>query len=209
MMMRKIADTRHVSGGARMEEFRDILDKAFVAARSRARRAGRDFALERSDLDRMFNEHAGRCAVTGMAFSRRRYDDCLVKMPLAPSLDRIDSHGGYAPGNTRLVCVAVNFGLGQWGDELFCTLAVSMIENQPPLARQRPANLDERIRAAEAMMPLLTPAVAASQRRRIAALKRARTLGKDGLRAAAEKARATMAKTTHGTFQSRSISRSC
>ena len=43
--------------------------------------------------------------------------------PIAPSIDRRLSAGGYAPDNVRLVCVAVNFGLGQWGDEVFLSLA--------------------------------------------------------------------------------------
>jgi hypothetical protein len=47
----------------------------------------------------------------------------LVKQPFAPSIDRILSGGHYIPENVRLVCVAVNFGMGEWGLEVYMTLA--------------------------------------------------------------------------------------
>jgi hypothetical protein len=43
--------------------------------------------------------------------------------PYAPSLDRIDSARGYEIDNIRWVCVAVNFMMNQWGDEVFRSFA--------------------------------------------------------------------------------------
>ena len=53
----------------------------------------------------------------------------LVKHPFAPSLDRISSQGGYTADNVRLVCIAVNFGMGQWGEELYLTFARAAVEH--------------------------------------------------------------------------------
>ena len=93
----------------------------------------------------------------------------------------------------RLVCVAVNFGTGEWGDEVFLTLAQAAVERE----KQRIAEPDdawtaryaERIAAAEASLTTLPENERPQQRRHIASLKRALTLGPHGLKAAADKAR--------------------
>ncbi len=41
------------------------------------------------------------------------------RAPFAPSIDRINSEKGYTDGNVRLVCVAVNWALSDWGIEVF------------------------------------------------------------------------------------------
>jgi hypothetical protein len=72
----------------------------------------------------LFKRQRGRCAVSGLPFSLRRFDGVLVKHPFAPSFHRISSHqGGYTTDDVRLVCIAVNFGMGQWGEDLYLTFA--------------------------------------------------------------------------------------
>lgn len=139
----------------------------------------------------MFVAHRGCCAISGLSFALTRLPEAFVKHPFAPSLDRINCGGGYTPGNVRLVCIAVNFGLGQWGEEVFRSIAEATVRNQPAPRVMREADLDERISAAEAVLPLLTDLERAHQRRRIAGLKRARTLGVAGLRIAAARAQQT------------------
>ena len=48
---------------------------------------------------------------------------CIVRHPFEPSLDRINCAEGYSASNTRLVCVAVNFGMNEWGEEVYRELA--------------------------------------------------------------------------------------
>ena len=61
-------------------------------------------------------EHSGhRCAVTGIPFELSPRPG--VKSPWAPSLDRIDSNLGYSFDNCRLVCMAVNYALNEWGTD--------------------------------------------------------------------------------------------
>lgn len=84
-------------------------------SRRRADRARLAHNLTDNHPERLFQEQQGRCAISGLPFSLASFDDVLVKHPFAPSLDRISSRGGYTPGNVRLVCIAVNFGMGQWG----------------------------------------------------------------------------------------------
>jgi len=66
-----------------------------------------EFTLRFQEVKRLWVMQDGRCAMTG------RPMDCRAKLdrardPRAPSLDRIDSNGPYAPGNIQLVCWVVN-----------------------------------------------------------------------------------------------------
>ena len=131
------------------------LRAAFLSARRRAATGGLEFALSYSDLLEIFEDKGGRCAISGLAFTSDRIPAAFVKHPFAPSLDRIDCGRGYVAGNVRVVCIAVNFGLGQWGEEVFRTIAEATVRYQPKPSALYPKQLDERIRAAEALMPLL------------------------------------------------------
>lgn len=64
----------------------------------------------------------GHCAISGRHFSMEDFG-CLVCHPFAPSVDRMNCHEGYTITNTRLVCVAVNFGMNQWGEDVYYELA--------------------------------------------------------------------------------------
>ena len=150
----------------------------------------------------LYERQNGRCAVSGIEFSLQSYERALVKHPFAPSIDRILSEGHYTPDNARLVCVAVNFGMGHWGQELYMTLARAAVareakEQSDPdpagdsdwHARQR-----EKIAAAEALRDSAPEPEQGALKRRIAALKRNLTLGPEGLRRAACRAKNTRQK---------------
>jgi hypothetical protein len=99
-------------------------------AKGHARKAGRPFELTTEFVETLYARQGGRCEVTGLQFSRQRFPDALVKHPFAPSIDRRSSSGGYTKDNVRLVCVAVNFGMGQWGEEVFLTLARAAADHE-------------------------------------------------------------------------------
>ena len=131
--------------------------------------------------------------MSGISFNDERFDHAFVKHPYAPSLDRIDSQVGYTPGNARLVCTCVNFGLGQWGDEVLRRVAVGMLKKEasPPAPTEDEEWLRQqraKVAAAESLAQGLSGEEWKAQRRRIAALKRSITLGPKGLRKAAERA---------------------
>ena len=170
-------------------EIRRLLNRLLRSAERRAAKAGIPFALAPRDLEILWDRQRGRCAVSALRFSLLRFPRALVKHPYGPSLDRIDAQAGYARGNVRLVCTAVNFGLGEWGDEVFIPIAEATARRQTAVRASGRKQLDKRIGIAESVLHLLSPADARRQRRRIAALKRARTLGPLGLAAAATKAR--------------------
>jgi len=131
----------------------------------------------------------GRCAVSGLPFSLAEIGHGRARRPFAPSLDRIDPALGYTPENLRLVCVAANFGMNAWGQEVYLHVARGAVAKADANAhdgdRAWDARQDAKIRAAEREALLLSGHALKKQVQRIAALKRARTLGPAGLQRAA------------------------
>jgi hypothetical protein len=68
----------------------------------------------------------GTCEVSGLKFdlTRRRRPNAYT-----PSIDRIDASGGYTKENCRVVLLAVNTALQDWGLETFLDIA-SAIANR-------------------------------------------------------------------------------
>jgi hypothetical protein len=177
-------------------ECRKWLARLVASAKARARKADMSFELPLDFADLLYARQNGCCAVTGLKFNLRRFPNALVKHPFAPSIDRRLSSGGYTEDNVRLVCVAVNFGMGQWGEEVFLTLARAAVDLETHQVSQPGTGPDveweagyrERIAAAESLLTNLSEKEQSKQRRHIASLRRALTLGPHGLKAAADKA---------------------
>lgn len=81
------------------------------------------------DLDTAWLLHrllGGTCELTGLPFDmtvvNRRFT------PLSPSVDRIVANGGYTQNNCRVVMLAVNFALSNWGLETFLPIAEALVE---------------------------------------------------------------------------------
>lgn len=155
----------------------------------------------------LFEQQGGMCAISGLPFSLNEFPLVLVKRPFAPSLDRISSQRGYTADNVRLVCVAVNFGMGQWGEELYLTLARAAVAHSDRLTASKIVSLvalgrstadeptsdwfflqRERLAAAETIATTLSGDPLLRQRRRIASLERSLTLGPEGLKLAGARA---------------------
>lgn len=87
-----------------------------AAARVRARQRGIAFSVTDEDvahLQRLID--VGVCEVTGVSLTLNGQ-----RSATSPSLDRIHPALGYVSGNLRIVCHAVNAGMGDWGEaELF------------------------------------------------------------------------------------------
>ena len=148
-------------------------------------------------LIHLWKRQNGRCAVSGLLFTDERFEDALVKHPYRASLDRIDPLRPYLEGNMRLVCTATNFGMGQWGDEVLRRIAEGMTaKRSTPEARTIwYAERYEGIGRLEIELETASADAAAAIRRRIAALKRAVTLGPEGLGKAAQRAARQRRKT--------------
>lgn len=177
-------------------------------SRRRAARVGFAHDLDNDHGPRLFEQQGGLCAISGLPFSLTQFAGVLVKHPFAPSLDRISSQAGYNVDNVRLVCIAVNFGMGQWGEELYLTFARASVAHSDELLVARAVTLPrpemdvgdgkqalawssmqrERIAAAEAIAAVLSGEPLLRQRRQLGSLKRNLTLGLEGLKLAGTRA---------------------
>lgn len=95
---------------------------------ARARQRGCD-ALSFSEFEELWLAAKGRCELTGIRFSAKRVEGSL-KRPWMPSVDRIDSTRGYEKGNCRLVCVAVNIALNDFGFAVLCKVAGALVDKR-------------------------------------------------------------------------------
>lgn len=86
------------------------------ASRNAQGRRKRKFELPLIDALALGFSQNWRCAVTSTPFTLYR-EPVSNRSPLAPSIDRIDNTKGYETGNVRLVCVAANYAMNQWGEE--------------------------------------------------------------------------------------------
>jgi hypothetical protein len=165
---------------------------------SRARSRTPEEPLTDGDLVMIWERCEGRCAVSGLEFGNAAVGAGRARHPFRPSLDQIEPGKGYTAENVRLVCVAANFAMNAWGLDTLIQVAQGVIkkaagECADPGDRGWYARQDARILEAEQMAASLTDEPFRRQRARIAALKRARTLGPAGLKRAAKSAVATKA----------------
>lgn len=97
-----------------------------VLGRAKANAKGRrqiEFNLTADDLMHMLHSASWRCSVTGTEFT---LEPIAGKKPFAPSIDRINSALGYVPGNCRVVCVAANYAMNVWGEDVLRRMIRSM-----------------------------------------------------------------------------------
>jgi hypothetical protein len=175
-----------------------LLGQKLNGARSRASKTGRSFDLSVEFLERLYHLQEGRCAVTGVHFNLERFPEAFVKHPYAPSIDRRLAVGGYTRDNVRLVCAAVNFGMGQWGEEVFLALARAAMDFDKEKTQHSQLRQDdwrdrqlERIAAAESVIDKLPATELARQKSRIRGLKAALKKGPDRISEIATRAAAS------------------
>jgi len=92
-------------------------------AKHRAKARGLSFDLNPNNIQERIN--AGVCELTGIQFD--------LKTPRAwnaPSLDRIDSKGGYTTDNVRVILYSVNVMANTWGPEKILVIASAIMANR-------------------------------------------------------------------------------
>lgn len=87
----------------------------------------RDWVIERLD--------AGVCEATGLKFDYAKQGGRSA--PRAPSLDRIDSAGGYTPDNTRVVVFQYNAAKNAWPDGTLVEMCKALLRRKAPRKTKR------------------------------------------------------------------------
>lgn len=106
-----------------------FLQALYTSSRCGAEQRGLSYSLSPADLVRLAMLANGRCMLSGIAWDYKT-KGVRGKRPWAPSLDRIDSTEGYSFENCRLVGVAVNIALSDFGHEILFKIAVGISNNR-------------------------------------------------------------------------------
>jgi hypothetical protein len=86
-----------------------------------------DFNLSREFVERLMAQKT--CSLTKIPFDYTLLGNNRSN-PFRPSIDRIDNSIGYVEDNVRIVCVAVNFCLNEFGEEVFKNICESYLRNK-------------------------------------------------------------------------------
>lgn len=97
------------------------------SARKRAKIKSIEYDLDIAWLTELFKQQNNKCLLTNIDFVIPTERNNNKAHPFAPSLDRIDSDKGYTKENTRLVCVAINYGMNEFGEEIFSQICKSYL----------------------------------------------------------------------------------
>lgn len=110
----------------RAAEISRIEKHLYYSMNKRAADAGLS-CMSSDELCGLLARAAGHCELTGIKFSSKRIAGAL-KRPWAPSLDRMDRAKGYEAANCRIVCVAVNLALNEFGEGVLRRIARHLVK---------------------------------------------------------------------------------
>lgn len=99
----------------------DFVKTLFSQVKKRSVKNKLDINITPEFIEQMLIENDYRCSITRIKFNGRKYKGQRIR-PWIPSVDRIDSRGGYTKENVRLICASVNVALNQFGDDIFNTI---------------------------------------------------------------------------------------
>jgi len=101
---------------------------AYLVAECRRRcaRMGKEFDLDAAALQLRIDARV--CEVSGFPLDTTPLERSYERRPNSPSLDRIDPTRGYTMDNVRVVCLAANTAMGNWGEAAFMPIAQAWVE---------------------------------------------------------------------------------
>jgi hypothetical protein len=110
----------------------ELVGSILTSAKKRAKRHGLAFDLTEADITELLQRQIYRCAVSGIKFQATAGKDAgSYRGAFRPSPDRIKAKLGYVRGNVRLVLVAVNVALSDWGDAQLIEIARAIAAQHP------------------------------------------------------------------------------
>lgn len=109
-------------------DYRKVFVRLLSKSKTRALECGLAFDLTIDGLNTLVELQRDRCALSGFKFLLNE-ERGKGRRAFLPSIDRIDCAKGYTFGNVRLVLVAVNIGLADFGDETYLRICRAVAAN--------------------------------------------------------------------------------
>lgn len=103
-----------------------LAKRLFASAKSGAKARDLSFTLVIEDVVTMIENSNWKCSLTGIPFSFEK-ENHWRKAPWSPSIDRIDGERGYSKDNCRLICLAANIAINEWGIDVLKTIGTALI----------------------------------------------------------------------------------
>lgn len=103
-------------------DWQDIAKIMHERHRGGAVKRGIPFDLTPGSIYALMKSTGFRCAVSGIPFAKRQVSDGK-RDPWAPSIDRIENRQGYTLENVRVVSLAANIAMGDWGLDVLLRLS--------------------------------------------------------------------------------------
>lgn len=104
--------------------------KLYSLARGNSLRRKIAWDLPEKDLIALLRRCNGYCEISGIQLKLDKEAKLGLKRPWAPSLDRMNSFAGYNLANCRIVCVAANYAMNSWGEDVLIELAMGIMKVQ-------------------------------------------------------------------------------
>jgi hypothetical protein len=140
---------RELVGGWREDYDRADRDWATVAKMVHDRQKhgalarGIPFHLKPAEVYSLMKSTGFRCAISGIPFAKR-FAKTGERDPWAPSIDRIENRHGYTMDNVRVVSIAANIALSDWGLDVLLRLSRGIVRSSVVLA-QEPEGLTHQL----------------------------------------------------------------
>lgn len=116
---------KSISNKKYAESFKGTLNTLFNQCKKHANEK-MEFNISKAHIENMLQKNV--CSITNIPFCYKLYGDKRSN-PFRPSVDRINSDIGYTNNNTRIVCVAVNYFLNEFGEDNLRKVCHSYINN--------------------------------------------------------------------------------
>jgi len=107
-------------------DWRDVAQMKCESQRAAAKGRGLPFDLTPAQVYGLMKSTGFRCAISGVPFAKRFAKDGK-RDPWAPSIDRIENRQGYTLDNVRIVCVAANIAMNDWGLDVLLRLSRGIV----------------------------------------------------------------------------------
>lgn len=110
------------------ESEKGTITALFNQSKKNAKERNKEFSLTKNEIAQLLKTKL--CSLTGISFDYKLVNENSKSNPFRPSLDRINPNKGYNYDNVRLVCVAVNYCLNEFGEEVFRNICTTYLENK-------------------------------------------------------------------------------